>query len=237
VTARDRLIVALDVAELAAARALVERLRGVVSAFKVGAQLFTTAGPAAVELVQAAEARVFLDLKYHDLPATVAGAVRAAARLGVTWLTVHASGGSAMLAAAAAAAGEAGRRRPRILAVTVLTSLDRAGLQRELQVPLAVEGHVVHLAMLARKAGCDGVVASPHEAARIRAVVGRECLVVTPGVRPSGVAAGDQARIATPATACRAGADYVVVGRPIIAAADPAAAAAAIVEELAGTAR
>lgn len=237
VVPQDRLIVALDVPGLEEARALVERLRGIASTFKVGSQLFTAAGPAAVELVRAEGGRVFLDLKYHDIPATVGSAVRAAARLGVSWLTVHASGGSAMLRAAATAAAEAGRERPRVLAVTVLTSLDRAVLHRELQVPLAVAGHVVHLAGLAREAGCDGVVAAPHEAGRIRALLGRECLVVTPGIRPSGADAGDQARTATPAAARRAGADYVVVGRPIIEAPDPAAAATAIVEELAAADR
>jgi orotidine-5'-phosphate decarboxylase len=231
-TPRGRLIVALDVPGLVEAGGLVERLRGVVSAFKIGSQLFTATGPAAVEVVRKAGGRVLLDLKYHDIPATVGSAVRAAAQLGVAWLTVHAAGGSAMLRAAVGAAAEAGPDRPRILGVTLLTSLDRAALQRELQVPLAVEGHVVHLARLAREAGCDGVVASPREASRIRAMLGRECLVVTPGIRPGGADAGDQARVATPAAARRAGADYVVVGRPITEAADPAATAQAIIDEL-----
>jgi orotidine-5'-phosphate decarboxylase len=230
--ARDRLIVALDVPGLAEAEALLDRLSGVVSTFKIGAQLFTAAGPAAVELCRKRGGRVFLDLKYHDIPAQVGGAVREAGRLGVALLTVHAAGGSAMLRAAVEAAAEAGRGRPAILAVTVLTSLDRAGLQRELQVPLAVEGHVVHLADLARAAGCDGVVASPQEARRLRALMGPSWLIVTPGVRPAGADLGDQARVATPAAACQAGADYVVVGRPITAAPDPAAAAAAILQEL-----
>ena len=218
---------------LAEAEALLDRLAGVVSTFKVGAQLFTAAGPGIVELVRKRGGRVFLDLKYHDIPAQVGGAVRAATRLGVAMLTVHASGGSEMLRAAAEAAAEAGRERPRILAVTVLTSLDRAELQRELQVPVAVEGHVVHLADLARAAGCDGAVASPQEARRLRAVMGPGWLIVTPGVRPAGSEPGDQARVATPEAAHRAGADYVVVGRPIIAAADPTAAAEAILKELA----
>jgi orotidine-5'-phosphate decarboxylase len=176
--------------------------------------------------------RVFLDLKYHDIPATVAGAVAAAARLGVGLLTVHASGGAAMLRAAAAAAREAGDARPRIVAVTVLTSLDRAALHRELGVPIAVEGHAANLALLARDAGCDGVVASPREAARLRALLGPGALIVTPGIRPAGGAAHDQARTATPATAVRAGADYLVVGRPVTEAADPAAAAAAMLAEI-----
>jgi orotidine-5'-phosphate decarboxylase len=229
---RDRLIVALDTPGLAAAEALVERLAGVVAHFKVGSPLFTAAGPAAVEMVQRHGARVFLDLKYHDIPAMVAGAVQAAAVLGVGLLTVHASGGAAMLRAASEAARASGRGRPRILAVTVLTSLDRAALQRELGVPVAVEGHAVHLAGLALAAGCDGVVASPREAGRLRALLGRDALIVTPGIRPTGGGADDQVRTATPARACRAGADYLVVGRPITAAPDPAAAAAAILAEI-----
>jgi orotidine-5'-phosphate decarboxylase len=232
-TAADRLIVALDVPGLAEAEALVACLAGTVSTFKVGAELFTAAGPAAVELCMRHGARVFLDLKYHDIPATVGGAVRSAARLGVSLLTVQAAGGSAMLAAAAAAARAAGAERPRILAVTVLTSLDRRALQRELQVPVAVEGHVLHLADLARAAGCDGVVASPREARSLREAMGPGWLIVTPGIRPATAAGGDQARVATPASARRAGADYLVVGRPITAAPDPAAAVAAILAELA----
>ena len=249
---RDRLIVALDVASLGEAEALLDRLEGVVSTFKVGSQLFTAAGPAAVELVRKRGSRVFLDLKYHDIPSKVAAAVREAARLGVTLLTVHASGGSEMLRAAAGAGHDGKGERPRVLAVTVLTSLGRPALQRELGVAMAVEGHVVHLATLAREAGCDGVVASPQEARRLRAMLGPDYLIVTPGIRPaSALSCGparlapgaldprrpdgdDQVRIATAGTACRAGADYLVVGRPITAAADPAAAAAALVAEIAG---
>jgi orotidine-5'-phosphate decarboxylase len=228
----DRLWVALDVPGLAEAGALLDRLGGVVAAFKIGSQLFTAAGPAAVELVRKRGGRVFLDLKYHDIPAIAAGAVREAARLGVTLLTVHTSGGSAMLRAAVAAAADAGRDRPRILGVTVLTSLDRAVLQRELQIPVAVEGQVVHLAGLAREAGCDGVVASPQEARRLRTTLGPGMLIVTPGIRPAGTDVADQARVATPAAARQAGADAIVVGRPITGAADPAAAAQAILREL-----
>jgi len=233
VAPRDRLIVALDLAGLAEAEALLDRLGDAVTTFKVGATLFTAAGPAAVDAVRKRGGRVFLDLKYHDIPVQVAGAVREAARLGVAMLTVHATGGRAMLAAAAKAAADAGPDRPRILAVTVLTSLDRAALQRELGVPMAVEGHVVRLALLAREAGCDGVVASPQEARRIRGILGPGPLIVTPGIRPAGGDAEDQARVATPAAARRAGADYLVVGRPITAAPDPAAAVAAILAELA----
>ena len=199
----------------------------------MGSALFTAAGPAAVEMVRKRGGRVFLDLKYHDIPATVAGAVEAAARLGVGLLTVHASGGAAMLRAAAAAAQAAGSDRPRIVAVTVLTSLDRAALQRELGVPVAVEGHAVHLAALAREAGCDGVVASPREAARLRAILGPGRADRHPGHPPGGRRARTiRPAIATPAAAGRAGADYLVVGRPITGAADPAAAAAAILAEM-----
>lgn len=231
---RDRLIVALDVASLGEAATLLDRLEGVVSTFKVGSQLFTAAGPSAVELVRKRGGRVFLDLKYHDIPATVAGAVRAAARLGVTLLTVHASGGSEMLRAAADAAREVKGERPQVLAVTVLTSLGRAALQRELGVAMAVEGHVIHLATLAREAGCDGVVASPQEVRRLRLALGPVATIVTPGIRPTSAARDDQVRTATPRAACEAGADYLVVGRPITGAADPAAAAAALVTEIQG---
>jgi orotidine-5'-phosphate decarboxylase len=232
-TARERLIVALDTPGLAAAEALVDRLAGVITHFKVGSALFTAAGPTAVEMVRQRGGRVFLDLKYHDIPATVGAAVEAAARLGVGLLTVHASGGAAMLQAAAVAARAAGSDRPRIVAVTVLTSLDRATLNREVGVPVAVEGHAAHLAALARDAGCDGVVASPREAARLRSMLGPAAVIVTPGIRPIGGRGDDQARTATPAAAIRAGADYIVVGRPITGASDPAAAAAAVLAEMA----
>jgi len=231
---RRRLIVALDAPGLQEAESLLDRLAGVVEWFKVGSQLFTAAGPAAVELVLKRGGRVFLDLKYHDIPQVVGGAVREATRLGVGLLTVHASGGTAMLRAAAQAGADGGPARPRVLAVTILTSLDRAILQRELQAPVSVAGQVVHLAGLARAAGCDGVVAAPPEARSLRLTLGPEALIVTPGVRPAGADAGDQRRIATPAAAIRAGADYLVVGRPITGAPDPAAAAAAILRELPG---
>ncbi len=228
---KDRLIVALDVEGLGEAESIVDRLQGVVSTFKVGSQLFTAAGPAAVELVQKRGGRVFLDLKYHDIPNTVAGSVREATRLGVFMLTVHASGGVAMMRAAAEAAQEEAKRRdhrPLVLAVTLLTSLDRAALQRELHVPLSVEGHALHLAHLAKAAGLDGSVASPHEVSAIRNGLGRGWVTVTPGVRPAGSVQDDQARVATPEAAIKAGADYLVVGRPIIQAPDPAAAALSI---------
>jgi len=232
----DRLIVALDVDTLGAALGLVERLAGIVSRFKIGSQLFTAAGPAAVEAVHARGGRVFLDLKYHDIPNTVAGAAREAARLGVFMFNVHASGGLAMMKAAAhaaaAAAVEFSRPRPLVIAVTVLTSLDRAALGRELNVPTSVEGHVLHLCRLTRDAGLDGNVASPNEIHSIRNSLGPGWVIVTPGVRPAGGGADDQARIATPRAAAAAGAHYLVVGRPITAAPDPAHAAAELLAEI-----
>lgn len=229
---KDRLIVALDVETLGQAERLIDRLSGVVTAFKVGSQLFTAAGPQAIELVQKRGGRVFLDLKYHDIPSTVAGAVREAARLGVFMLNVHAAGGLAMLKAAAETRRVEGKAVPILLAVTVLTSLDRAALQRELNVPLSVEAQALHLAQLAEAAGLDGCVASPQEVRLLRNALGRKWVIVTPGVRPAGTERWDQARIATPEAAVAAGADYLVVGRPILKARDPAGAAAAIIEAI-----
>jgi orotidine-5'-phosphate decarboxylase len=226
---KDRLIVALDVPGADDARRLVERLAGHVGVFKVGSQLFTSAGPGFVrELVGRGE-KVFLDLKYHDIPNTVAGAVSAAARLGVALLDVHALGGRAMLEAAAGARPAMGAR---LLAITVLTSHDEETL-RELGLEGPVSAAVARLARLAQAAGADGVVASPHEIALVREACGADFLIVTPGIRPAGARAGDQARAATPEAAVRAGADYIVVGRPITEAPDPVAAAQAIVEEMA----
>ncbi len=234
---KDRLIVALDVESLAEAERLLDRLQGVIGAWKIGSQLFTASGPTALELVQKRGGSVFLDLKFHDIPNTVAGAVREATRLGVRMLTLHASGGTPMLKAAAEAARQAARefsvKKPLCLAVTVLTSIDRALLQRELNVPLSVEGHVLHLAGLAKAAGLDGSICSPQEIRAVRNALGRDWVIVTPGVRPAGSEAGDQARVATPEAAIRAGADYLVVGRPITAAPDPKAAATAIIEAMA----
>ena len=234
---KERLIVALDVEGLAQAESLLDRLQGVVGTYKIGSQLFTACGPAAVELLQKRGCSVFLDLKFHDIPNTVAGAVREAARLGVSMLNVHASGGTAMLKAAAEATREAAREfniaKPLCLAVTVLTSLDRALLQRELGVAVSVEGHVLHLAGLAKAAGLDGSVCSPQEIRTVRNALGQEWIIVTPGVRPTGSGADDQVRVATPEAAISAGADYLVVGRPITGAPEPAAAAIAILKAMA----
>jgi orotidine-5'-phosphate decarboxylase len=231
----ERVLVALDVEALADAMALLDRLDGVLSGCKIGNQLFTAAGPAAIEAARKRGFRVFLDLKYHDIPNTVAGAVREAARLGVFMLNVHASGGVAMMRAAAEsaarAAAELGVPRPVVLGVTVLTSLDRRALDAELGVPATVPAHVLHLARRAQEAGLDGCVASPQEITLLRLNLGRRWLIVTPGVRPS-ADRHDHARTATPRAAIDAGADYLVVGRPITAAADPVAAARAIIEEM-----
>ena len=227
-TARDRLIVALDLPTAEAALAMVDRLSGAVGMFKVGSQLFGAGGPSLVrELIERGE-KVFLDLKYHDIPNTVGSAVAVAAKLGVSLVDVHALGGRAMIEAAAAALPNVGTR---LLAITVLTSHDRnwlgeVGLTRD--IPDAVR----RLALLARDSGAHGVVASPHEIALVRETCGPDFLVVTPGIRPAGAEAGDQSRAATPATAISAGADYIVVGRPILSAPDPRAAADAIASEM-----
>jgi orotidine-5'-phosphate decarboxylase len=197
--------------------------------YKVGKQLFTAEGPALVRELSAS-GRVFLDLKFHDIPNTVAGAVREAAKLGVHMLTVHASGGAAMLRAAVAAAHETSPG-PQVLAVTVLTSLSDQDLQ-EIGVSGRVQEQVLRLASLARAQGCDGVVASAREAADLRRELGSDFAIVTPGVRPAGSPVGDQARVLTPAQAFQAGASHIVVGRPITEAADPAAAARAILNEI-----
>ena len=236
----ERLFIALDVERLDEAEALLDRLSGVVGGCKIGSQLFTAAGPLAIERALKRGYRVFLDLKYHDIPNTVAGAVREATRLGVFMLNVHASGGLAMLRAAAESAASAARQlgvaRPLVLGVTVLTSLDRRALEREVGVQGTVEAHVLRLAERAREAGLDGCVASAREISPLRLAMGRTWVIVTPGIRPA-ERADDQARTATPEAAVRAGADYLVVGRPITAAADAGLAARGVLEEIARVAR
>ena len=233
------MIVALDVGTAAEARRAFAALRGEVGMFKVGSELFTSEGPGFVGELVGAGARVFLDLKFHDIPNTVAGAARAAVRLGVSLFNVHAAGGSEMMRRAAEATAEEatrlGSERPRLIAVTVLTSAD-AGLLAETGVAApSVESQVARLARLTAGAGLDGVVASPREIGPVRAAVAREgFLVVTPGVRPAAAGHDDQRRVLTPAEAVRAGADYLVVGRAVLRAPDPARAARAIVEEMEG---
>jgi len=270
----DRVLVALDVDGLDQATSLLDNLSGVVTGCKIGYQLFTAAGPAAVEAARKRGFRVFLDLKYHDIPNTVAGAVREATRLGVFMLNVHAGGGLAMMRAAAEAATRAAKDlavpRPICLGVTVLTSLDRHALDAELGVVSTVESHVLRLAGLAKAAGLDGCVASAREIGPLRLQFGKKFVIVTPGIRPAGGPPGirapskeggmggsgngsphektgppsqaiiatpsgdDQVRTATAAAAIEAGADYIVVGRPITAAPNPRAAAQAVLEELSG---
>jgi orotidine-5'-phosphate decarboxylase len=232
----DRLIVALDVDSLDRATGLVDALAGQVTRFKIGSQLFTAAGPSAVDAVRKRGGEVFLDLKFHDIPNTVEGAAREAVKLGVFMFNIHASGGRAMMSAAARGAAETahtlGLPRPLVIAVTVLTNLDRAALAAELHVASSVEGHVLHLCTLAREAGLDGNVASPNEIRAIRNAMGRGWTVVSPGVRPAGSEHHDQSRVATPRAAVEAGADYLVVGRPITGATDPARAAEGILSEM-----
>src|SRR5262245_28702120 len=229
------ILVALDVDTAAEARQLADRLRGVAGGFKIGKQLFTSEGPSIVKDLVARSDRVFLDLKYHDIPNTVAGAVRAATRHGVWMLNVHASGGLDMMKAARAAADEesarTGQTSPLLIGVTVLTSLTDANLG-DIGVGGAAETQVRRLAALTRKAGLDGVVASAREIAIIRETCGRDFLIVTPGIRGSGDAKGDQARTMSAAEAIEAGANYLVVGRPITAAADPRAAAERLASEI-----
>jgi orotidine-5'-phosphate decarboxylase len=223
----DRICSALDFGSWAAAAPFAARLAPHVGMLKVGLELFTAEGPPVVRAAAALGRPVFLDLKLHDIPATVEGAARSAAATGAALLTVHASGGAEMVRAAVRGAGPG----VRILAVTVLTSLDAAALER---IGLAgpPEASVVRLARLAVEAGAGGLVCSPQEVAAVRAAVGPGPLLVVPGVRPVGSARGDQARVATPGEAVRAGADVIVVGRPLRDAPDPVAAAAAIAAEL-----
>lgn len=224
----NRLIAALDVATADEADALQARLGGAAGWVKVGLELYCSVGPDIVRRAVARGARVMLDLKLHDIPETVARATRQVAGLGAGLLTVHAGGGRAMLEAAVDGARGSGMR---VLAVTVLTSLDDRDLM-EIGAVGPVADLVKRRAQLAAAAGCDGVVASPHEVATIRAATPPGFLIVTPGIRPSGAATGDQKRVMTPAQARAAGADLIVVGRPLRDAADPAAAARAIVAEL-----
>ncbi len=235
--AKQRLIFALDVETLEEARSWVDRLQGQVGVFKIGKQLFTRCGPEVVKLVQAGGADVFLDLKYHDIPNTVAMAGLEALRLGVRMFNVHALGGFEMMSRLVAEVDKACPRgnpqRPILLAVTILTSSNEETL-RGVGIDRPVEVMVPKLAKLAKAAGMDGVVASPKEVTLIRAVCGDDFLIVTPGVRPSFASQDDQKRVMTPGDALRAGADYLVIGRPISAAADPAAAARLIIREMQG---
>ena len=233
-TFNHRIIVPLDVSTTDEALLIVQRLKGRVGLFKVGLQLFCHEGPDVVRRIVAEKERVFLDLKLHDIPNTVARAVAATLQLGVSMVDVHLAGGEKMLRAAVDALGPPGAPgRPLLLGITVLTSLDQqdlatVGVRRDLL------EQVVDLARLGLKAGLDGVVASPHEIDAIKAACGQSFVVVTPGIRPAGTASGDQKRYMTPAAAVHAGADYLVIGRPILEAPDPADAVDAIAAEMSG---
>jgi orotidine-5'-phosphate decarboxylase len=228
---RQRLIVALDVSTAAAAKKIVAAVGDAALTCKVGMQLYTAEGPQVVRDLVASGRRVFLDLKYHDIPNTVGAAVAEAAKLGVDMLTVHSSGSSKMLRAAV----DAAKARPEliVLAVTVLTSMDGNDLEK-IGIRGTVEDSVVRLATIALANGCQGVVASAREASTLRAELGDAFAIVTPGVRPPGGSVGDQVRVVTPAEAVASGASYIVVGRPITEAADPAAEAKAILGQISG---
>lgn len=224
------LIVALDLPTAEEALELVDRVGDAADYYKVGAQLFTRAGPPLIEELKSRDKRVFLDLKYHDIPHTVAGAVAAAAALGVDMLTLHASGGAAMMAAARDAVGQGG---PTLVGVTLLTSFTAADVEQVWDKELrSLRDEVGRLAGLAAGAGMDGVVSSALEVEALKRKHGPDFVVVTPGIRPAGEVAGDQVRTATPAEAVRAGADYLVVGRPVHAADDPRRVVAAILDEV-----
>ena len=227
---RERLIVALDVSSAAAAQKIVAAVGDSAFTYKVGKQLFTAEGPQIVRDLVASGRQVFLDLKYHDIPSTVASAVREAAKLHVSMLTVHASGGGRMLRAAVDAARNMNPTLM-VLAVTVLTSLDDSDLEK-MGVRGKVVDQVLRLSALAIADGCHGVVASAQEATELRNELDGEFLIVTPGVRPAGMGRGDQVRVVTPAEAIAAGATHIVVGRPITQAADPAAEARAILGQI-----
>lgn len=228
--ARDRLAIALDVPDSKSAYELVDRLDGACRWLKVGMELYYSAGNELVETLAGRGYSIFLDLKLHDIPNTVAGAVRSVTSLGVGLLTVHASGGPAMLRAAAEAATASGA--PRLLAVTVLTSMDQGELSA-VGVPRTPAEQVLRLATMAKEAGIEGMVCSPEEVAAVREATGPDSILVIPGIRPAGAAADDQRRVATAADAIRRGASILVVGRPISKAPDPATAARKILEEIA----
>lgn len=234
---KDKLIVALDVETAKEAREIVARVRDAVGMFKIGSQLFTAEGPALVREIVKGGARVFLDLKFHDIPNTVAEASRAAARLGVTIFNVHAAGGGEMMRRASEAVHETCARenmtKPHVIAVTVLTSSDQKTLEETGVMNATPAAQVARLARLAEACGLDGVVASPHEIRVIRESIARlPFIIVAPGVRPAGVGSDDQKRVMTPAEAVKAGADFVVVGRAILRAENPSAAAQNVIEEM-----
>ena len=236
ISRQERLIVALDTNDLFVCRRLIDSLSRYVKLFKVGKELFTACGNEAVSAIHSSGARCFLDLKYHDIPNTVAKASTIACRRGIFMFNMHASGGLKMMKAAReAVTGEAkmrGIEQPVILGVTVLTSLSESELQNEIGISRSLEDQVLHLARLAKEAGLDGVVASAREITLIKEHLGQDFLVVTPGIRPAWASKHDQTRVVTPGDAFDMGADYIVIGRPITASADPAQAVRRIISEL-----
>lgn len=228
----DRIFCAVDTPKLDDAVMLADLLAGEVGAIKLGKEFFTAHGPDGVKRIADCGHKIFLDLKFHDIPNTVAGAIRAALPLNCAVMTVHASGGPAMLEAARDAAAEAGPKRPKVVAVTVLTSLDDADLAAVGQQGTSSD-QVLRLARLTQESGVDGVVCSPHEVALLRREIGDDFALVVPGVRPDWAGADDQKRIMTPGEAVAAGANHLVIGRPITRAQDPVAAARRIAEEIA----
>jgi len=233
---KNPLIIALDVDTVEEAVSLAERLGPYAGGFKVGMQLYNSAGPEAVRSLREKNVPVFIDLKLHDIPNTVSGAARVLTRHGASILNVHAAGGKAMMQAAAEAARDeadkAGISRPLVIAVTVLTSIDQEVFNHEVGIAGSIQDRVTAWALLAKEAGLDGVVASPREIAAIRKACGPDFVIITPGVRPAGAAANDQKRTMTPGEAIRLGATYLVVGRPVTAAPDPVEAARGILEEI-----
>ncbi len=235
-SAKDRLVLALDIDDDREALGLVDELKDAVGLFKVGHQLFTAYGPDIVRRIIGRGGRVFLDLKYHDIPATVAKASAEAVKLGASIFNVHALGGLDMMRAAAESARETadklGVPAPAALAVTILTSIDEKSLRKELKIMRSLQREVGHLARLARRAGMHGVVASPQEIKMLRRSVRGEFVILTPGVRPEWAARDDQKRVMTPAEAVAAGADYLVIGRPVLKAEDRQAAVEKILREM-----
>ncbi|MFY9269779.1 MAG: orotidine-5'-phosphate decarboxylase [Candidatus Manganitrophaceae bacterium] len=235
-TPSDRLILALDLTDPKAAIDLVERLSGRIRIFKIGSILFTNAGPSLINEIQNRGGEVFLDLKFHDIPNTTAGAALQAARLGVRMLTLHTLGGKEMLQTTRETVHQAAIREqfplPFLLGVTILTSMDQTALQQTLSSPSSTEEMVVHLARLADEAGMDGVIASPLELKLLRKALPTPFLLITPGIRPLSVERQDQKRTAPPRLAIEMGADYIVVGRPILEAKDPVIAVENLLKEM-----
>ena len=237
-TAKERLVLALDVDDFKKAEELVGKLSDYVGVFKIGSQLFTAEGAKVVNMVSKRGSKVFLDLKFHDIPNTVARAAEVATKLGVYIFNVHTSGGYEMMKAAAEASKKIslalGVRKPLILGVTLLTSINQEILEKEIGVKKKLEEQVVHLAKLAKAAGLDGVVASSWEIKEIREACGEDFVILTPGIRPAGKSSDDQKRIMTPREAIKLGADFLVIGRPIRNASNPVEAAKEILREMEG---